>query len=110
MLIDAYTKVMASQRLQPLVKYHAFGDQTELDKVATAPRVIWIPSTGLQAPPDMLGTYKGVIDGRQAIATSIAMVKRGGAYNRTGAVGWAATARYRRGPCCARHVCRGLSP
>lgn len=77
MLIDAYIKVMASERLLPLVKYHAFGDQTELDKVATAPRVIWIPSTGIQAPPDMLGEWKGVINGRQAIATSIAMVKRG---------------------------------
>ena len=77
MLIDAYEKVMASERLTPLVKYHAFGDATELDKVATAPRVIWLPSTGVQAPPDMLGTFKGVINGKQAIATSIAMVKRG---------------------------------
>lgn len=77
MLIDAYIKVMASERLLPLVKYHAFGDQTELDKVATAPRVIWIPSTGAQASPDMIARVPCIVNGRRSIVTSIAMVKRG---------------------------------
>ena len=71
MLIDAYQKVMASPRLAR-VKLHAYGDRNKLESGDAWPRVLWLPTSDRLAPPDTLGRVPGVIDGKRAIATSIA--------------------------------------
>lgn len=70
MLIDAYDLVMASPRLALLKGRHAFGDTTELDKIAACPRAIWIPTIDTFGPPDSLAQADAFVDGKRVRVTS----------------------------------------
>lgn len=76
MLIDAYDLVMASERLAK-VKTKAFGDETELDKIQDAPRIIWVPTTDIYMGPDMIGDLPAIVEGKRVHLESIALRKAG---------------------------------
>ena len=76
MLIEAYDIVMASQRLTS-VKTKAFGDETELDKVSDAPRIVWVPTTDIYTGPDMIADLPAIVDGLRVRLESIALRKAG---------------------------------
>lgn len=76
MLIDAYEAVMRSPRLAQ-VRVRSLGGELELDKVASTPRMVWIPTGDVFGPPDSLGDVPLIIEGKRVRASSIALRKAG---------------------------------
>ena len=75
-VVDVFDLVRVSPRLKD-VKHHAIGDETELDKVASNPRLIWVQTQDDYGPADLVCDQLSIVNGQRVRMTSIAQTLAG---------------------------------